>query len=252
MCTVTFIARRNGYVLGMNRDEKLTRPAGLPPRRWHLHGRTILAPSEPSGGTWIGVNDTGSAIALINWYSIDARVTRNAFSRGEVVRSCLPAATPATVEDTLAGLPLKRVNPFRLIGIFPADRAVIEWRWNLHLLERRGHAWSTTPWISSGFDEPGAQQTRGKVFREALRQKSAGSLHWLRCLHSSHAPERGPYSHCMHRPDAATVSYSEVCVADQEATMRYTPGAPCCTAPLPVLCLRLAASREEPIHSAPR
>jgi len=38
MCTVTFIARRNGYVLGMNRDEKLTRAAGLPPRLTHLNG----------------------------------------------------------------------------------------------------------------------------------------------------------------------------------------------------------------------
>jgi uncharacterized protein with NRDE domain len=72
MCTVTFIARRNGYALGMNRDEKLTRPAGLPPRLTHLNGRTIIAPSEPSGGTWIGVNDTGATFALINWYSVRA------------------------------------------------------------------------------------------------------------------------------------------------------------------------------------
>src|SRR5207245_803188 len=59
MCTITFIARRNGYALGMNRDERLTRVAGLPPRLTLLNGRAILAPREPSGGTWIGVNDTG-------------------------------------------------------------------------------------------------------------------------------------------------------------------------------------------------
>src|SRR5205814_4875575 len=57
---LTFIARRNGYALGMNRDEKLTRAAGLPPRLTHLKGRAVLAPSEPSGGTWIGVNDAGA------------------------------------------------------------------------------------------------------------------------------------------------------------------------------------------------
>src|SRR5689334_4291843 len=33
MCTVTFIARQRGYCLGMNRDEKLARPIGLPPER---------------------------------------------------------------------------------------------------------------------------------------------------------------------------------------------------------------------------
>ena len=32
MCTVTFIERQRDYCLGMNRDEKLARPAGLPPK----------------------------------------------------------------------------------------------------------------------------------------------------------------------------------------------------------------------------
>ena len=107
MCTVTFIARRNGYALGMNRDERLTRVAGLPPRLTHLNGHAILAPSEPSGGTWIGVNDTGA------------------------------------------------------------------------------------------------------------------------------------YSTCMHREEAATVSYTEVRVSLHKATMRYTPTAPCCATPTPDIGVRL-------------
>ena len=43
----------------------------------------------------------------------------------------------------------------------------------------------------------------------------------------------------MHREDAATVSYTEVTVSRHMATMRYTPGAPCCTAPMPALRLQL-------------
>ena len=39
MCTVTFIARQKGYCLGMNRDEKLTRPTGLPPKK---HGVAVI------------------------------------------------------------------------------------------------------------------------------------------------------------------------------------------------------------------
>jgi uncharacterized protein with NRDE domain len=70
MCTVTFIARQNGYALGMNRDEKVTRVTALPPARFCLAGRTVLCPSEPGGGTWIGINDAGSTLALINWYSL--------------------------------------------------------------------------------------------------------------------------------------------------------------------------------------
>jgi hypothetical protein len=239
MCTVTFIARRNGYALGMNRDEKLTRPAGLPPRRMQIIGRTILAPSEPSGGAWIGVNDTGVTLALVNWYSILTRVTGNAFSRGEVVKASLSADSPAAVVTILQDQPLSRVNPFRLIGIFPTDCAVIEWRWNLKRLERLDHPWRTNTWISSGFDEPGAQQARGKVFRKSLRDRSAGKVDWLRRLHRSHRPECGPYSTCMHRSDAATVSCTEITVARQKATMNYIPGPPCRTAPMPAICLQL-------------
>lgn len=239
MCTVTFIARRNGYALGMNRDEKLTRAPGLPPRLTRLNGRAILAPSEPGGGTWIGVNDSGAALALINWYSITARVAGQAVSRGEVAKLALSSDSAALVDVTLKELPLARVNPFRLIGVFPACNAVFEWRWNLQRLEHCDHRWQTNTWISSGFDEPGAQQARRKNFREALRQKSTGGTDWLRRLHRSHGPECGPYSTCMHRTDAATVSYTEVTMSRRMATMRYTPGALCCNVLMPAFGLPL-------------
>ncbi len=241
MCTITFLARRNGYALGVNRDEKLTRVAALPPSRLLLGGRTILCPSEPNGGTWIGVNDAGATLALINWYSVPERVAGKAVSRGEVVRSALRADSSIRVDQTLGELSLDRVNPFRLIGVFPASRTVAEWRWNLCRLERLEHRWEANTWISSGFDEPGAQQTRGKTFGEALRQSSSGRLEWLRRLHRSHNPECGAYSTCMHRDDAATVSYTEVKVARYAAAMRYAPGAPCCT-PL-LLAFRLQLRR---------
>jgi len=239
MCTVTFVARRSGYALGMNRDEKLTRVAGLPPRLTHLNGRAILAPSEPGGGTWIGVNDTGATLALINWYSITARVAGQSVSRGEVVKLALTSDSPTLVDAKLKELPLSLVNPFRLIGVFPACQAVVQWRWNLQHLERWEHRWRTNTWISSGFDESGAQQIRGNAFKRALRQSSAGTADWLRRLHRSHGSERGPYSTCMHREDAATVSYAEVRVSPHKATMRYTPTAPCCATPTPDIGVRL-------------
>ncbi len=69
MCTVSFIARKNGYALAMNRDERLTRVVGLPPPKKAINGLTIILPSEPGGGTWIAVNKSGVTFALINWYS---------------------------------------------------------------------------------------------------------------------------------------------------------------------------------------
>jgi len=227
MCTVTFIARKNGYALGMNRDEQLLRVAGLPPSKKMIGGCAVLAPSEPGGGTWIALNDAGVAFALINWYSITARVKGETVSRGQVVNTACVAKTPDVAVAALARLPLQRINPFRLIGVFPVTSEIIEWRWDLKRLVCKNHSWKDQQWISSGFNEPAAQRVRSRSFRAALKQKSAGSLSWLRRLHRSHSPQAGPFSTCMHRADAATVSYTEATVTPAGAMMSHHAGPPC-------------------------
>ena len=227
MCTVTFIAQKNGYALGMNRDEKLTRVKALPPRRQTINGQAALFPSEPGGGTWIGVNAAGATFALINWYSVRARVSASAVSRGLVVRAALGHGAASQADKELRIFPLDRTNPFRLIGVFPNEEQVVEWRWNLSRLERVGHEWKTNIWISSGFDEPGAERSRHETFKSALRKRPVQNLHWLRNLHASHEPAPGPYSVCMHREDAATVSYTEIAVSGLTARMSYSSGPLC-------------------------
>ena len=227
MCTVTFIARKSGYALGMNRDEQLTRVSSLPPAEKIINGCRVLSPSEPGGGTWITLNDWGVTFALINWYSIIARVKRASVSRGQVVNAACAATTPGLADAALAQLPLQQINPFRLIGIFPVTHEIAEWLWDATDLVRKPRRWKDQQWISSGFDEPSAQRVRGRVFRAALKQKTVGSLGWLRRLHRSHLPQPGPFSTCMHRADAATVSYTEVAASPRQARMGYHAGPPC-------------------------
>jgi hypothetical protein len=226
MCTVSFIARKNGYALAMNRDEKLTRVIGLPPKLHKVDGRAVLYPSEPGGGTWIALNDTGATMALINWYSVKARVKIDAISRGEVVNLVSAAGGKTCVDSAFAKLPLTKMNPFRLIGIFPATSEIFEWRWDLKRLVCKKHPWKPQQWISSGFDEPKAQRTRSAAFRLALAQRSAGSLDWIRRLHRSHT-HYGAFSTCMHRNDAATVSCTEIAYTPRHAIMHHHHGAPC-------------------------
>ena len=230
MCTVTFSPRKRGYALAMNRDEKLTRTSGLPPAVSVINGRRVLAPSEPSGGTWISVNDGGVTFALINWYSIRTRVEVKSVSRGEVVRGVSFCNTAVLADEKLELLPLKHINPFRLIGIFPETKEISEWRWDLDRFSSEKHPWQLQQWISSGYDEPQAQRIRGQAFQTAARQSFAGNLDWLRRLHRSHLPTTGPFSTCMHREDAATVSYTEISASSGKAAMRYFDGSPChCT-----------------------
>jgi hypothetical protein len=227
MCTVTFMPRKHGYCLAMNRDEKLARPQGLPPKLQVVGNRRILCPSEPGGGTWIALNDSGVSLALINWYSVPARVEDSPISRGEVVKAACPEDNPRTMQAVLSALPMDRINPFRLIGVFPAVGQILECRWDLKRLELNTCGWQPRQWISSGLDEPGAQRERSRTFQQALEQKSAGCLTWLRRLHSSHAPQKGPFSTCMHRLDAATVSYTEAVVSGRDGSLSHCLGAPC-------------------------
>jgi Transport and Golgi organisation 2 len=227
MCTVAFWPRKRGYLLGMNRDEQLARVAAGAPSVSTVDGLRVVHPSEPSGGTWISANELGLTVALINWYAVAARATGTALSRGDVVLAVRSAQSTDDIAARLAALPLERVNPFRLLAVAEREQVVVEWRWNREALDSLRHPWSPGIWISSGFDEPGAQRSRSAVFAESLREADAGSVAWLRRLHASHRPERGPFSVCMHRADAATVSYTEVEADERDISMRYLGEPPC-------------------------
>jgi len=227
MCTVTFLPRERGFQLAMNRDEQRSRPKAQPPKVHTNHGHLAVYPTEPSGGTWVAINSGGVALALINWYSVDRRVAWQARSRGEIIPASINASQSSQIDATLQKLPLRRINPFRLIGIFPLEGTILEWRWDLKLLHLIPHRWSPRQWISSGFDEPTAQRIRSRTFRAARHQASAGTRNWCRRLHSSHAPSRGPFSICKHREDAVTVSCTEIVVDGRRGEMRYHTGPPC-------------------------
>ena len=53
MCSITFLPREDGFVLAMNRDERVSRMSALPPEVLERDGVLALYPRELSGGTWI-------------------------------------------------------------------------------------------------------------------------------------------------------------------------------------------------------
>ena len=244
MCTVTVIPGRSGFRLAMNRDESLTRVTGLPPVVRTVDAVRVLHPSEPGGGTWISVNDRGCAFALVNWYAITATPPAGAVSRGQVALALRALDSSDAAGGTLASLPLEGLPPFRVLGVFPADRRIVEWRWNLQDLEAVEHPWRPGQWSSSGFDEPGAQRERRRDFEAALAGTRSPDAAWLDRLHASHGPVRGPYSTCMHRSDAATVSFTAVEVDPHRVSMRHAAGPPCCTPASEPLELPLEGGRK--------
>jgi hypothetical protein len=60
-----------------------------------------------------------------------------------------------------------------------------------------------------------------------LVEANSADASGLGALHRSHDPEPGPNSISVHRPDAATVSYTEIECSRGTVSMGYVAGSPC-------------------------
>ena len=228
MCTLSFIPRLNGYAVGMNRDELRSRPRALGPRYFERNGRIAVYPSEPLGGTWIAANAYGQLFALLNCYSANGHTsTEKQRSRGEIIPQMIfdsdfRAAASILISPKLAG-----ILPFRLIGIDPKHRVLREWHWDGRRICRSAVPWARKHWFSSSLSDVQAEVYRSATCTLAACVRDPGGPHWLADLHRSHRPFSGPYSICVHRPDAVTVSYTEVLVNSRLISTRYVAGSPC-------------------------
>jgi hypothetical protein len=225
MCTLSFVPEKNGYVAAMNRDERLSRPQAFPPR-WSQHAaRRAVFPYEIGGGTWIAANRSGITLALLNWNSVEV-FREKQHSRGVVIPSLIGRNSLAAVQAQIESLDLTGILPFRLVGIFPKEHALREWKWDQLLLQRQNYKWQRRHWFSSSASDITATKKRGAVCRE-FEHTSVGNIKEIRELHRSHENGPGPFSICAHRPGIETVSYSEVLWSRGELSFCYRPGPPC-------------------------
>jgi hypothetical protein len=228
MCTLTFVPTEDGYLVGMNRDELLTRPLALPPKRFQRGGVEMVYPSEPSGGTWIACNDRGNLLALLNWTASGSpRWGEKRKTRGLVIPELIgepdfPAANSHFYQMNLDGL-----FPFRLVEVFGSERTITEWRWDGVAIRKMEFPWARNHWFSSSLSDLLAEEERGRTCQAAAGEPAAGTNDWIRRLHRSHVPDPGPFSVCVHRQDAATVSYTEVRCSRMQISMGYLDGNPC-------------------------
>lgn len=227
MCTLSFIPTRGGFHLLMNRDEQRNRPAALPPRLHPCGKLRAIYPSEQGGGTWIGVNSAGLAAGLINWYSRPSLTDQPAFSRGLIIPSLLASQSSAEAAFLLRSLPLAKLSPFRLFLFHIGEQAITSLSSDGVELEELNLPWERSHWFSSGYDEPTAARIRREALENGSGDADAGTPAWLRRLHGSHHPEEGPFSICMHRKDACSVSMTEINVSKGEANLTYHAGSPC-------------------------
>ena len=225
MCTASWLIQPQGFELFFNRDESLRRGLARAPERLVLGDVRALLPVDPdAGGTWLGVNQHGLALALLN--GADTRVADGEpRSRGLLVRELLAAHDGDAALAALERETLARYRGFTLAVFEPGHEPRVR-TWEGTVLTASP---ARVPLASSSLDGGRARLERERVFarQHAGRRPERASLAGFQ---ASHEPERGPWSPCMHRGEAATVSASQVRVDACTVALRYAAGPPCSTA----------------------
>lgn len=224
MCTVSWLETPGGYELFFNRDERRSRQRALLPSVRAHRRRCFVAPTDAdSGGTWLAVNDRGLSVGLLNHYDTETRPDAEGFytSRGLLVLDLVAEPDRRAAAGRLAELDLSVYRPFTLLLLDPSEPVRRALRWDSQALQTLE---LELPFLTSSSHDPtGVERARREQWQRATRWTPA----LLRDLHRAHQPERGPYSPCMHRPDASTVSFSWISVDSRQVSYTYSDGPPC-------------------------
>ena len=212
MCTVSVVPHEDGYRVMCNRDERLTRPSARPPRPCKLGARTAVYPSDQQGGgTWIGVNDAGVAVALLNRAPSGRMVTRRPqYSRGLIVPPLLEFDALATAAAAAARLDPAAFEPFSIV-LVQGDTVCSITSDGSSLATERAVLRVPVLFTSSSLGDSVVGPPRRRLFTRMVTAAPS----WLdgqRRFHSHAWRGRPAVSVCMTRRDAKTVSRSPMLI----------------------------------------
>jgi len=185
-----------------------------------------LAPVDgEAGGTWVFVNEFGLAAFLLNRNGRAAAA--GAPSRGAILRSLGAARSLEELAERLARRAIAGVAPFTVAALAHAETRALRAIWDGERLAFDELPEGPALLCSSSLDDTRADRDRRLLFaaRRAMPGPWTSAAH--RRFHTSHEPEPSPWSVCMHRADAETVSYCEIAIDDERVLLDYLPGPPC-------------------------
>ncbi|HKI44549.1 MAG TPA: NRDE family protein [Balneolales bacterium] len=230
MCTVTFYPiSDNHYYLSMNRDEARTRSRARPPEPGTSGTVSYVRPIDgDKGGTWIGVNQHGLSLCIMNWHSVKQPIgdSNEFISRGWIIPNLMDSINLEDCDHQLKQLSLDKTKPFRLLGIQPSPLAAKEWSWDMHELHVRNLPVKQNIWTSSGWKPDHVHNTRKRVFDKFWHHHDLIDVGNIQTLHATQLPEPGPLAISMSHPKAMTVSNTIIELTPTETIMHYLDGFP--------------------------
>jgi hypothetical protein len=201
----------------------------------HGKGVTWVSPRDSdSGGTWVGANTHGVAVAIANLFAGGEPVApARKVSRGLLVHQLLDSPSPRQVAQRMGAIELAVYEPFTMVSLAPG-RAPVILRWDRIQLSPVAPLGPVLLVTSAGGNRD-IERGRTRLFAAegGLSEQAIEALY--------RAPPGGDSaSICVHRTEVATVSLTRIDVSPQQVALTYTPGQPCTTpAAAPILLTRI-------------
>ena len=219
MCTVLFFPTKEGYYFASLRDESPKRAKAKIPAVVNNDELSYLAPIDPlGGGSWVGVNENGSVIILLNGgFQTHIREKSYRKSRGLIVTELLTKEMPV-VEWSL--MDMDGIEPYTLIIFDDGNLFQLVWdgaeKHRMLLENDKPYLWSSATLYDSS-----AQQIRNDLFQNWIAMSPP--ITKLTVLNFLKSFENKEIGFLMNRNDSVqTLSYSFIeLLDDKEAVMSY-------------------------------
>ena len=223
MCTVTVVPHERGVRLFCNRDERRTRLAALPPRIYDLGSRLAVFPVDPQGGgTWIGVNDAGVMVALLNVHRRNhAPEEQPRWSRGLIVRELLHCRSLPHATAVLESLDPHAFEPFKVIIVHEGLVAVATNNATARIRCTRRALEGPLLFTSSSLGDTLVRPPRQRLFQRMVVRNGAGWLAGQARFHDHQWSRCPEVSIRMERNDALTVSRTRIDVTNDTRQLLY-------------------------------
>ena len=241
MCTLALYLRVfPGYplVVAANRDEHYDRPSA-PPSIIGSSPTIVAGRDLRAGGTWLGINDYGLLVGILNRRQQPGSVTKDAYrSRGLLCLDLLRLRQLADIEQVLLDLAPRDYQPFTVVCA-DTDRACVAYKTDETIDRvRLSHGLHI---FSNSFEFAAPSEKANRVYQRFLNLSQAGErlvsagdyLDGVTQALGDHA--LGDHSNdprdavCVHGDISGTVSSSIIFFSDAERQfeMHYCVGAPC-------------------------
>jgi hypothetical protein len=225
MCTVSVVPRIQGFRLVCNRDERTSRSGALTPQRQAAGFHGAVFPIDPEGGgTWIGLNDRGLALALLNRTGTPrtASFAPPSRSRGLIIPPLLAHDHLVDAIWAATALDLRVFRPFRLVAVHAGLVGVVTWDGRDATVEG---AALTQPLLftSSSLGDALVEGPRRRLFTRLVLGARDSWLDGQRRFHRHQWSDRPEISVQMARPGARTVSRTVIDVTAAAPSLAYEP-----------------------------